>query len=959
MPFNASKRAKLKQTLTISSNQNQTKPTGVSNFVATASSSHITSITPPQEQLWVDKYAPKSMDQLIGNSSKWQTLKNWLQYWPKNGKLIALQGNTSVGKCFSPSTKFMCYDGSRIRADKVTISTQLLGEDGTIRRVKFISSGFTPLMYDIIDRHEHKIIMTVTENHILVLCNPETPNQFQQITVKDYLNSSTTTISYMRRPSCLVFSNESSYIAKIIPTYNNDPLQIKLFAYQLGALSIIVSFSSLSTPEENERVFQPNISTHLARFYGWTHYETIVFILTHHLNNITQFYLNVFRDDILVRNYVVLGIIAAYNWLSSISQLQMEPNTFKSLIKNVHICRIVHSIGYVLAETATNLYRLEKRSDFVRFQIAVTRQTIQQLQQPYTGIEIEGDNKRFILAYSNVITHNSTAAHLVAKTMGYHPHSIDSSSTNTVDRLEEKLCNLLNPNFHHIQALKFSNKIPNRGLVILDEFDGVNFRNKGMSSYLLNIFDTTKVPIIVIYNEGNLKDSLKRVLESIKLKLYLERPIDKPSQQAIIQRCKMILQNENVSLSRINLDEFVPSFNGDIRNCINTLHLWFCHKCKVQQMSLTTNRKSLSLYTSLTQNIKDIFLIPFSFDNEQLHMYTHQYSTSIFYVHDQYLKTFSPSNRHAGPILSTLADSFSEGEVFSTKFLNYTDVDLYCAELAVFNQLIVPIHKLQYEEQKIIDITKRIEETKQKIIALQQKGTLKRKLKKAQELHQSLTQKLLFYQSQKSLFPSAFSKSYVRTTNYFPMPQSWFNPTNLRQKRNQHLTGKESNKEIATIIVVDEQDESDSDAEQDEVNDDEKNQHDDEKKSNTKPIEHEKEIAKLMSQQNKLDARRTKLASAPISINDLYILQLNMNFPSNTLQHDFLHLLLLFHEPKEVVNVFYMLNWQKTKWVSFLTKLKSTLIDKKPFTIDPNEKPNKNIVANLKKYEAYPFQKLG
>lgn len=82
---------------------------------------------------------------------------------------IAVAGSVDCGKCLSPDTIVIMYDGSKKQVKDVIYGDSLLGDDLTIRNVSRIYTGISK-MYEIIQ--DNGIKYKVTENHILTLQFP-------------------------------------------------------------------------------------------------------------------------------------------------------------------------------------------------------------------------------------------------------------------------------------------------------------------------------------------------------------------------------------------------------------------------------------------------------------------------------------------------------------------------------------------------------------------------------------------------------------------------------------------------------------------------------------------------------------------------------------------------------------------------------------------------------------------
>lgn len=92
-----------------------------------------------------------------------------------NCSLLAY-GQTGAGKCFAGHVELIRADGSLVRADAVIDGDELMGDDGTPRRViaNTLTRGKAPLLRIISSNPEHKRELVVNIEHILVLYVPHT-----------------------------------------------------------------------------------------------------------------------------------------------------------------------------------------------------------------------------------------------------------------------------------------------------------------------------------------------------------------------------------------------------------------------------------------------------------------------------------------------------------------------------------------------------------------------------------------------------------------------------------------------------------------------------------------------------------------------------------------------------------------------------------------------------------------
>ena len=113
----------------------------------------------------------------------------------RRGQLIVVSGPPKQGKCHGAGTKVLLFDGSVKNVEDVVVGDLLMGPDSQPRTVESLARG-REQMYRIIQRGE---AYTVNESHILSLQmtgtkkrTPKTKGRVVNISVRDYLNKSTT-----------------------------------------------------------------------------------------------------------------------------------------------------------------------------------------------------------------------------------------------------------------------------------------------------------------------------------------------------------------------------------------------------------------------------------------------------------------------------------------------------------------------------------------------------------------------------------------------------------------------------------------------------------------------------------------------------------------------------------------------------------------------------------------------
>lgn len=111
------------------------------------------------------------------------------KYVPNDVSLsnILLFGQNSAGKCFKKGTKMVKWNGEICKVEDLKEGDQLMGDDAKARNILCLTQGFGP-MYEIVNESENEVLMTVNEEHILCLTDPDR-SRIIEVSVKEILEN--------------------------------------------------------------------------------------------------------------------------------------------------------------------------------------------------------------------------------------------------------------------------------------------------------------------------------------------------------------------------------------------------------------------------------------------------------------------------------------------------------------------------------------------------------------------------------------------------------------------------------------------------------------------------------------------------------------------------------------------------------------------------------------------------
>ncbi|GAA5882470.1 hypothetical protein JCM3774_001130, partial [Rhodotorula dairenensis] len=175
----------------------------------------------------------------------------------------------------------------------------------------------------------------------------------------------------------------------------------------------------------------------------------------------------------------------------------------------------------------------------------------------------------------------TTAAHLVAKVLGYDVLELNASDTRSKRLLEEafrsKVTDTTLSGFFKTTTTEGGDDdnggggggdglgVNTKSLIIMDEVDGMSAGDRGGIGALSSFLKKTKIPIIAIANDSK-SQKMKPLLNSTFQMLF-----KRPSAQEVRSRVMSIAFKEGLKLEQGVVDQLVAGSQSDMRQIINML----------------------------------------------------------------------------------------------------------------------------------------------------------------------------------------------------------------------------------------------------------------------------------------------------------------------------------------------------------------------------------------------------
>lgn len=181
-----------------------------------------------------------------------------------------------------------------------------------------------------------------------------------------------------------------------------------------------------------------------------------------------------------------------------------------------------------------------------------------------SGKPAKGETEmRAILVHGPPGIGKTTAAHLVAKKLGYDVLEQNASDVRSKNLLNSRVGNALG-NSSVVGYFSKDTK-QNKFVIIMDEVDGMSGGDRGGVGQLASYCRKTQVPLILICNDKSLPKM--RPFDRVTLDI----PFRRPSAKEMKSRLMTIALREHIKLDPNVVDNLVATTSNDIRQIINLL----------------------------------------------------------------------------------------------------------------------------------------------------------------------------------------------------------------------------------------------------------------------------------------------------------------------------------------------------------------------------------------------------
>lgn len=164
----------------------------------------------------------------------------------------------------------------------------------------------------------------------------------------------------------------------------------------------------------------------------------------------------------------------------------------------------------------------------------------------------------------------TTAAHLIAKDLGYDVLEKNASDVRSKTLLNQELKGVLNNTsvvgfFQNRDKEELTNGNERKFCLIMDEVDGMSSGDHGGAGALSQFCRITRMPMILICNDKSLPKM--RTFDRVTLDL----PFRRPSEMEVKARIMTICHREKIKIDPSIIGQLVQTTNNDIRQMINLL----------------------------------------------------------------------------------------------------------------------------------------------------------------------------------------------------------------------------------------------------------------------------------------------------------------------------------------------------------------------------------------------------
>ncbi|KAF9027058.1 hypothetical protein BGZ52_004940, partial [Haplosporangium bisporale] len=276
----------------------------------------------------------------------------------------------------------------------------------------------------------------------------------------------------------------------------------------------------------------------------------------------------------------------------------------------------------------------------------------------------------------------TSAAHLVAESLGYSVVEFNASDTRSKRSLDEQVRDLLDN--QSLAGYFTTSNVDGKGkaiapdvdpsmskkqVIIMDEVDGMAGGDRGGVAQLISFIKKTHVPIICICND---RQSPKvRSLVNSCFDMKFQRP--QPNQ--VRARLMTILHREGRQVPPNVLDKLVSGSQSDIRQVLNMLSTWSLTKNSMNYDEGTALSKASEKYVALNVfQIAETLLQESSYRGlsfaDKFDVYFNDYQLAPLMIQENYIRMNPTEARHDDlksiELMSKAADSLSDADLVDT-----------------------------------------------------------------------------------------------------------------------------------------------------------------------------------------------------------------------------------------------------------------------------------------------------
>ncbi|KAG0099889.1 hypothetical protein BGZ93_005344 [Podila epicladia] len=276
----------------------------------------------------------------------------------------------------------------------------------------------------------------------------------------------------------------------------------------------------------------------------------------------------------------------------------------------------------------------------------------------------------------------TSAAHLVAESLGYSVVEFNASDTRSKRSLDEQVRDLLDN--QSLAGYFTTNNVDEKGksvaadidpsmskkqVIIMDEVDGMAGGDRGGIAQLISFIKKTHVPIICICNDRQ-SPKVRSLVNSC-----FDMKFQRPAPNQVRARLMTILHREARQIPPNVLDKLVSGSQSDIRQVLNMLSTWSLSKNSMNYDEGTALSKASEKYVALNVfQIAETLLQESTYRAlsfaDKFDVYFNDYQLAPLMIQENYIRMNPTEARHDDlksiELMSKAADSLSDADLVDT-----------------------------------------------------------------------------------------------------------------------------------------------------------------------------------------------------------------------------------------------------------------------------------------------------